>query len=102
MIQSKNTTYVLFCWRGSFVRRLEMMVFLVHIAYDVIVYDRVLARAEVPRLFLRVVGSIFESLQLVLEIKNVVGLLVAKCSVFILCENLYRILLLLLSNLSLA
>ena len=102
MIQSKNTTYVLFCWRGSFVRRLEMMVFLVHIAYDVIVYDRVLARAEVPRLFLRVVGSIFESLQLVLEIKNVVGLLVAKCSVFILCEHLDRILLLLLSNLSLA
>ena len=102
MIQSKNTTYVLFCGRGSFVRRLEMMVFLVHIANDVIVYDRVLARAEVPRLFLRVVRSIFEPLQLVLEIEDVVGLLVAECSVFILCERLDRILFLLLSNLRLA
>ena len=72
-----------------------MMIFLIHVAYDVIIYDRVLARAEVPRLFLWVVGSIFETLQLVLEIKNVVGLLVAKCSVFILCEPLDRILLLL-------
>ena len=79
-----------------------MVVFLIHIAYDIIVYNGVLARAEVPRLFLRVVGPIFESLELVLEIEDVVGLLVAECSVFILCEHLSRILMLHLSNLSLA
>ena len=65
-----------------------MMVFLVHIANDVIVYDRVLARAEVPRLFLRVVRSIFEPLQLVLEIEDVVGLLVAEGAVLVLGEYL--------------
>ena len=79
-----------------------MMVFLVHIAYDVIVYNCVLAWAEVPWLFLGVVGPILESLELVLEIEDVVGLLVAESSVFILCEDLNCILLLLLSNLSLA
>ena len=78
------------------------MVLLVDIADDVVVYDRVLTRTEVPRLFLWVVGPILQSFELVLEIENIIGLLVAECSVLVLRKHLDHILLLLLSNLLLA
>lgn len=55
-----------------------MVLLHIDVADDVIVGDGVLAWAEVPRLFLRVVWPVLKTLQLVLEVKDVVGLLVAK------------------------
>ena len=43
-------TYILFCGRWSLFRRLEMMIFLVDIADDIVVDNSVLAWAEVPKL----------------------------------------------------
>ena len=79
-----------------------MMVFLVDIADDVVVHDCVFARTEVPRLFLGVVWPALQSLELVLKVENVIGLLVAKSFVLILCKHFDHILPLLLSNLSFA
>ena len=55
-----------------------MVLSLVDIADDVVVHDCVFAGAEVPRLFLWVIWSALQSLQLVFEVQNVVSLFVAE------------------------
>ena len=72
---------VLLCRLGALFRRLEMVLSHVDVADDVVVDNGVFARAEVPRLLLRVVWSIFKSLQFVLEVQDVVRLLIPECSV---------------------
>ena len=53
----------------------------VDVTDDVVVDLSVLAWTEVPRLLFRVIGSILESLHLVLEIQNVVGLFVSQSTI---------------------
>lgn len=60
--------------------------------------EGVLAWAEVPWLLLRVIITVFETLQLVVEVDHVVGLLVAEGRVLILCEHINHVLLLGLFN----
>lgn len=65
----------------AFLGWLEVMVLQINVADDVVVCDCVLARAEVPGLILRVVWPALKSLQLVLEVQDVVRLLVTEGSV---------------------
>lgn len=67
----------LFARFGSFVRRREMVVFHVDVADDVIVCICILSWPEIPRFFLRIVWSLFEASQLILEIQYVVCLFVS-------------------------
>ena len=53
----------------------------VDVTDDVVVDLSVLAWTEVPRLLFGVIGSILESLHLVLEIQNVVGLFVSQSTI---------------------
>lgn len=76
-----------------------MMIFLVDIADNVVVDNRVLARTEIPRLLLGIVWSILESLELILKVEDVVSLFVTKSSILVLSEHFYHCLLLILSNL---
>ena len=69
------------CGGGSLAWRLEMMLLHVDVADDVVVRQSVLARTEVPGLLLGVVGAVLQALQLVVEVKDVVGLLIAQRSV---------------------
>ena len=69
------------CGGGTLARRLEVMILHVDVADDVVVCQSVLARTEIPGLFLRVVRAVLQALQLVVEVQDVVGLLVAQCSV---------------------
>jgi len=66
--------------------RLEVVIFLIDVADDVVVHHRVLARAEVPRFLLRVVRAVLQSLQLVVEVEDVVSLLVTQRFILVLCE----------------
>ena len=50
---------------------------------NVIVRLRILAWSEVPWLLFGVVLSIFKALELVIEVKNVIGLLVAESPIFV-------------------
>ena len=65
-----------------------MVICEVDVADDVVVYDCVFARPIEPRLLLGVVGPILQSLQLVAEVEDVVGLLVAEGAVLVLGEYL--------------
>ena len=69
---------------------------------NVIVRLRILAWSEVPWLLLGVVSSIFKALELVVEVKNVIGLLVAESSVLIRGQDLSHVLLFNILNGSLA
>ena len=69
-------TYLFLGGFGTFLRWLEMVLLHVNIADDVVVGNGVFSWTEVPRLILRVVRSCLESLQLVLEVQDVVSLLV--------------------------
>ena len=93
-------TYILFSGHGPLLWRLEMMVLLINIADYVVVYDSILAWAEVPWLFLGVVWPVLKSFELVLKVEHVVSLFVAECSVLIRCKHLNHILMLLLLDLS--
>ena len=53
----------------------------VNVADDVVVDQSVLSRAEVPGLFLWIVGTVLEALQLVIEVENVVCLLVPESTI---------------------
>ena len=53
----------------------------VDVTDDVVVGLSVFARTEVPRLLFGVIGPILESLHLVLEIQNVVGLFVSQSAI---------------------
>ena len=53
----------------------------VNVADDVVVDQSVLSRAEVPGLFLWIVGTVLEALQLVIEVENVVRLLVPESTI---------------------
>ena len=93
-----RVTYFLYGRLWPFLRRLEMVVLHVNVADDVVVHNRVFAWTEVPRLLLRVVGTVLETLQLVVEVKDVVGLLIAQGSVLVLSKSFDRILLLELAD----
>ena len=83
-------TYILLGGLGTILRRLEMVLSLIDVADDIVVHDRVFAGAEVPRLFLWVVRPALQSLQLVLEVQDVVSLFVAEGFVlFGLIDTLY-------------
>lgn len=58
--------------------RLEVMLLHVNVANNVVVHNGVLTGTEVPGLLLRVVRAIFQTLQLVVKVEDVVGLLVAQ------------------------
>lgn len=46
---------------GAFLRRLEMMIFLVNVADDIVIYNRVFARSIVPRFGFWVVWPVLQS-----------------------------------------
>ena len=66
------------CRLRSLAWRLEMMVFGINVADDVVVSIVVLAWSEVPRLLLGVIRAAFETLQLIVKVENIVRLLIAK------------------------
>jgi len=66
---------LLLCRFWPLVRRLEVVLSQIDVAYNVVVNDCVFARAEVPGLLFRVVWSVLKAFQLVLEVQDVVGLL---------------------------
>ena len=70
---------------GSLLGWLEVVLFEVDVADYVVVYDSILAWAEVPWLFLGVVWPVLKSFELVLKVEHVVSLFVAECSVLIRC-----------------
>ena len=53
----------------------------VNVADDVVVDQSVLSWAEVPGLFLWIVGTVLEALQLVIEVEDVVRLLVPESTI---------------------
>ena len=53
----------------------------VNVADDVVVDQSVLSWTEVPGLFLWIVGTVLEALQLVIEVQNVVRLLVPESTI---------------------
>lgn len=55
----------------------------IFITQDVVVYVSVLARSEVPWLVFGVVLTILKALHLVLEVKDIVGLLVSQSSILV-------------------
>ena len=69
---------LLFSGLGALVGRLEVMILLIEVAYDVVVSPRVLAGFKVPRLLLRVVSMIFKTLELVVEVQDVISLLISE------------------------
>jgi len=73
-----RVTYFLLGGLGTFLRGLEMVLALVDVADDVVVHDRVFAGAEVPRFFLWVIWPALQTLKLVFEVQDVVGLFEAK------------------------
>ena len=81
VLNSLSTDSLLHSWLRALLGGLEVMVFLIDVANDVIVHNGVLARAEVPRLLLGVVFAVLKALQLVVEVHNIVGLLVTECTV---------------------
>lgn len=80
-LQSLATDAVLLSRFRALARRLEVMIFHIDVADDVVVHDGVLAGTEVPRLLLWIVSAFLETLELVIEVEDVVRLLIAKCSV---------------------
>ena len=78
------------------------MVFHIYVADNVVVYDGVFSRAEIPWLLLGIVWATLETFQLVIEIEDVIGLFIAQGVVFVLSKNFYRILRLNCSNLLLS
>lgn len=74
-------TYILLGGLGTIFRGLEVVLLHVDVADDVVVHDCVLARAEEPRLLLRVVLPVLQTLQFVVEVDDVVGLFVAERAV---------------------
>ena len=86
----------------ALLRRLEMMVFHIDVADDIVVHNCVLTWSEVPGLLLRVVRAVLKTLQFVLKVQDVVSLLVAKSSVLVLSQDLSKVLLFNFSNLTLA
>ena len=76
-----------------------MVVFHIDVADDVVVYDGVFSRAEVPWLLLGIVCATLKTFQLVIEVEDVIGLFIAQSVVFVLSENFDRILRLNRSNL---
>ena len=84
--------------RRALLRRLEVMVLHVDIRDDVVVNQGVLARSEIPRLFLWVVVAAFQPFQFVVEVNHVVGLLITKGSVLVPRQHINQILLLAFLN----
>ena len=78
------------------------MVFHIDVADNIVVYDGVFSRAEIPRLLLGIVWATLKTFQLVIEIEDVIGLFIAQGVVFVLSKNFYRILRLNCSNLLLS
>lgn len=78
--------------------RLEVVLLHVDVRYDIIVTVSVFSGSEVPRLVLRVVIALFQALQLVVEVKHVVGLLVPKSAVLVRGKHVNHVLLLGLLN----
>jgi len=58
------------------------------ITQDVVVHIGVLSWSEVPWLVLGVVFTLFEALELVLEVQDVVGLFISQRSILIFSENI--------------
>lgn len=83
-------SFILF-W--PFFWRLEVMIFVFHVAQDVIVLLRVLTRTEVPRFLLWIVWPLLKALHFALKVQYVVSLFVSQCSVLILCQNVNEVLL---------
>ena len=98
----KFDTYILFGGFRSLLRWLEVMIFLVDIADDVVIDDSILASPIKPRFFFRVVRPVLQPLQLIAKVQNVVGLLVSKCAILILSEHFDHVLLLSLLDLLLS
>ena len=74
----------------------------VDVADDIVVYNCVFTRSVVPRLLLGVVGPILQSLKLIVEVEDVVGLLIPEGAVLVLGEHLDGVLLLYLLDLGLS
>lgn len=79
---------------GPLLWGLEVVFLHIEVGDDVVVNQGVFARAEVPRLCLGVVVALLEALELVVEVEDVVGLLVAEGAVAVLREGVgHRLLL---------
>jgi hypothetical protein len=75
-------------------RGLEVVLLQIDVRDDVVVAVGVLLGAEVPRLLLGIVFALLESLQFVVEVKDVVGLFVAEGPVAVLSKRVDHALLL--------
>ena len=71
-----------------------MVLFEVNVTDYVVVNNCIFSSSIKPWLFLWVVWPIFQPLQLVAEVQNIVGLLVAKSAVLVFCQYIDGILLL--------
>ena len=76
-----------------------MVVLHVVVTDDVIVDNRVLAGSKVPGLLLGIVWAVFQSLQLVVEVKDIVSLLITQGFVLVLSKSLNLVLTLKLPHL---
>ena len=63
-----------------------MVIFHIGVADDVIIYNCVLAGAEIPRFLLGIVGTTFKTLQLIVEVQNVICLFISQSVVFVLSK----------------
>lgn len=73
------TSLFLWCiWRRAFVRSSEVMIGHGLVTENIPIHFGVLSRSEVPGLLLGVVRPVFQTLQLVLEVEDVIGLFVSE------------------------
>jgi len=71
------TSLFLWCiWRRAFVRSSEVMICHSLVTENIPIHFGVLSRSEVPGLLLGVVRPVFQTLQIVLKVENIVGLFV--------------------------
>ena len=89
-------TYLEFLALWPFLRGVVVVSLQVQVAYDVIIHQGVSLGAEVPGLLLGVVGSALETSELVLEVDDVEGLLVAQSPVLVLGQDVDEVVVLVL------
>ena len=76
-LDSLATDTVLLGGLWAFLGRLEVMLSHIDVADNIVVHNCVFTRAEIPWFLLGVVRSVLKTFQLVLEVEDVIGLLVA-------------------------
>lgn len=95
-LSQNRVTYLLWFGLWPLFRRIKVVILQVHVADNVIVRAGVPLRSEVPWLLFRIVWPILQTGQLVLEVQHIVSLFIPQRAIFILCEGVDELLLLVL------